>query len=236
MRTENRSGSRHGLPSARAALVGLALAVALVGGALALTRDRERGAYGERAVVTAPASTRWPAESLEDWVTFADQISTMTVVAERQLPLDERTVRIGEGLVGREVTAVIRSTLWAYHPQRVIRGTTRFRTWGWWLHDGELVPVIPEDEVRLEVGDEIVAPLMRTPEGDWAPVVPHAVLHLDDGRIELGEGQARALPRLRDLHRRTVDELAARLQMVRVDPRLRELAPDARAEAVRARR
>lgn len=236
MRTERRPGSERGLPSARAALVGLALAVALGGGAFALTRDAERGASGERAVVSAPASTRWPAESLEDWVTFADQISTMTVVGERQLPLDERTVRVGEGLVGREVTAVIRSTLWVHDPQRVIRGTTRFRTWGWWLHDGELVPVVPEDEVRLEVGDEIVAPLMRTPEGDGAPVVPHAVLHLADGRIELRESQARALPRLRDLHRRTVDELAARVQEVRVDPRLRELAPDARAEAVRSRR
>ncbi|MDW8339676.1 MAG: hypothetical protein RMM28_11115, partial [Thermoleophilia bacterium] len=176
------------------------------------------------------------AESPEDWVTFADQISTLTVVAERQLPIDERARRVGEGPVGREVTAVVRSTLWAHDPTRVVRGPIRFKTWGWVLRDRELIPVVPYGEVRLRVGDEVVAPLMRTPEGEFGPVAPHAVLHLVDGRIRLEDEQARAYPGLRELDLRSLREIAARLAALEVDPRLRELDPDARADAVRSQR
>lgn len=235
MPTERDSGNGRGSRRARALLVALALAVGVVGGVMAATRDAE-STRAVRTVPTPAASTRWPVETLEDWLTFADQVSTMSVVAERQLPIDERTKRIGEGPVGREVTAVIRSTLWAFDDDRVVRGTIRFRTWGWVLHDGELLPVVPEGEERLEVGDEVVAPLMRTPEGEFAPIAPQTVLQLVDGRIASAEGQAaRNLPALRDLHGHGVEELGTLLRRVEVDPRLRRLDPQARAAEIRSR-
>ncbi|GIU95640.1 MAG: hypothetical protein KatS3mg012_2097 [Gaiellaceae bacterium] len=220
----------------RARIASVALALGVLGCAIVLASSDGRPESHAPMIVGAAASTRWPAESLEDWATFADQISTLTIVGERRLPLDERTKRIGEGPVGREVTAVIRSTLWAYDPARVVRGVIRFRSWGWVLHDGEFTPVVPDGEDRLEVGDEVLAPLMRAPEGEFAPIAPHTVLHLHEGRVRLGDSQARLHSALRELDQRSPEEVAELVASLEVDPRLRRLDPEARAQELASRR
>jgi hypothetical protein len=98
------------------------------------------GGSDERAThaLGASSSARWPAETLVDWVGFADQVSVLEIVSERQLPLQPEVEAIGEGYVGREVVGRIESTFWRRDRAPMASDTVSLRVWGWIAHAHEL--------------------------------------------------------------------------------------------------
>lgn len=220
----------------------IALATVFIGGVvvlaavgLALGPDK-KGSGTPRQLVVSSASLRWPSRTPRDWVDFADQVSVLRVLSEKQLALEPQVVSTGEGSVGREVTAVIESTVWAYPGSPSISGEVTFRTWGWVLHDGRLTPTVDVHSDRLEVGDRVVAPLIRAPESEWGPLAPSAVIEIIGGRTHLSTSQAAGIPEIRTIFDgKTPDEIASLLRATTPTGNqddLRKLDPDARVDAV----
>jgi hypothetical protein len=182
------------------------------------------------------ASTRWPVETLRDWSDFADQLAIIRIEAETKLAPSASVLENGEGLIPRNVRVRIEETLWRNPGSPRAEDVITFGTWGWVVHDGNEVPAVDETGVRLAVGDRVLAPLLLTPEGSWAPLSPGSVLPLTDGLATFAAAQRSALPELAKLlHRRTPQEVASILAAVPPRPNaaaLRQLDPDARALAL----
>ena len=199
--------------------------------AVFLSGDRA-DASEDRAHAGAAASYRWPTETLRDWVDFADQVSVLRVTAERKLPPTEDVVENGEGYLGRSITAVVESTVWRYPGSPRAGDVVSMRDWGWAVGDGKLTPMVDSDSIRLEVGDRVLAALLRTPEGEWATVNPATAYRLRNGRTALAPRQKRARRALvLAVDGKTPVEIAAHLDETTPSADrgyLRSLDPDAR--------
>lgn len=168
-----------------------------------------------------------PTWSFRDWVSYADQVSVVTVVAERQLPLGPEEVAHQEGLVGRTVTLEIERTIWRRPgaPRAMDRITVD--TWGWTLHEGRLNPM-RLGGARLEVDHRYVLPLVLfASEGSksWTgfadgdgnfPLDGSVIVDGQIGRV--GDPNSNDYPGTEILTGVTVDELAARLGRAEPDP------------------
>jgi len=210
-----------------------AMAVVVI---LAVVRSVSEDAQTTRSPVMGVASTRWPVDTLRDWADFVDQLSIIRIESEAQLSPSESVVENGEGTVPRTVTARIEQTLWRNPGSPRVDGLITFGTWGWVAHDGVLTPATDETGIRLEVGDQVLAPLLLTPEGLWGPLSPGSVVPLANGGTAFAEAQRRSYPELASiLDRRTPEDVANLLAAVAPRPNagaLRRLDPDARARAL----
>jgi hypothetical protein len=185
-----------------------------------------------------------PTWSFGDWVSYADQVSVVTVVAERQLPLGPEEIANDEGYVGRTVTLELERTIWRRPGAPEARTRLTVLTWGWILNEGRMGAMVPGG-ARLEVGHRYVLPLARfTAEGKsrWSVFAdgdgnfPLDGAVIVDGQIgrESPPGDD-SYPGTERLGGMTVDELAARLAAAKPDPLAVEhakLDPIARWEAV----
>jgi hypothetical protein len=213
---------------------GVAVAAAVALGVTRLGESRETA----RDLAMSSASYRWPVDTLRDWTDFADQLSVLRIESERQLPRSQDVVATGEGMVGRMVTARIEETLWRSPGSPAASGRITFGTWGWVAKREALIPTVDSSSDRLEVGDRVLAALLLTPEGSWAPLTPSSTIRLVDGRTVFAARQRRSLPALAGAldgitPRAAADRLAA------VEPRpdaaaLRRLDPDERARELAA--
>lgn len=70
--------------------------------------------------------------TVEEWVKQVDHVAIVKIAAEAELPVSETAKQRGEGLIGREVTAVVQQIVWS-HPSaaRELPGTFRFNAAGW---------------------------------------------------------------------------------------------------------
>lgn len=214
--------------------IGVVLSVAVLSAVRSFSDETEL----TRSGVTGSASTRWPIDTLRDWADFADQLSIIRIESEAQLPSSQSVVENGEGVVPRTVTARIEQTLWRNSGSPQVEDVITFGTWGWVAHDGVLTPATDDTGVRLEIGDRVLAPLLLTPEGEWGPLAPGAVVPIIKGRTAFADRQRRSFPELaKILDQRTPEDVANLLASV--PPRanvaaLRRLDPDARARVLAA--
>jgi hypothetical protein len=224
--------------SGRALVLLVAAAVAV---AAAVTLDAARlgeGREAARDLAVSSASYRWPVYTLRDWTDFADQLSVLRIESERQLPRSQDVVATGEGTVGRMVTARIEETLWRSPGSPTAPERITFGTWGWVAKRETLIPTTDSSSDRLAVGDRVLAALLLTPEGSWAPLSPSSTIRLVAGRTLFAARRRRSLPALAGAldgitPRAAADRLAA------VEPRpdgaaFRRLDADERARALAA--
>lgn len=120
------------------------------------------------SMVIGTASSDFPAESLEDWVTYANQVSVIAVTGERELPRDPEVVKNGEGYIERAIRLTILDTIWRRSPSDVIDGEIEIVAWGWALKDGVKHPFGVDDGPRLEVGSKYLMPLINLGGKEWA--------------------------------------------------------------------
>jgi hypothetical protein len=190
------------------------------------------------------SDTALPGATLEHWVSYADQVSVVTVVAERQLPLGPEELAHDEGYVARTVTLEIERTIWRRPEAPQADHRVTFDTWGWTLHEGRMAPMI-QGGARLEVGHRYVLPLVLfTFEGEtgWGVLNDgDANLPLDgstiaDGQVERpSKPGSDAYPGVEVLKGVTLEVFAERLAATEPDPlavKHADLDPVARWQAV----
>jgi hypothetical protein len=141
-------------------------------------------------VVAGDGAGRLPAESLRDWVSYADEVAVFTVASEQELQTPQEESARGEGLVGRTVELQVNKILWRRPGSQPAGDVLDVATYGWVLKDGEQISFAPSSGPRLEVGRTYVAPLVRFSDGEWGPQSDDSVVEVRDGSLVwTGRGQ-----------------------------------------------
>lgn len=135
------------------------------------SRNRPRA-----AVVAAHASERFPAATLEDWVTFADQVSVVAVVDEAETAPGSDVATDGDYVL-RNLTLRVQDTPWRRSDAPSAPETLTVKTWGWIESNGQRSMHLASNAPRLEVGQRYLTPLVRPTDG-WTPLADASILKL----------------------------------------------------------
>lgn len=195
------------------------------------------GGAGDSPEVIGDGGGRFPADTLEDWKSYADHVVVYSVVAENEVPPDPQEQERGEGMVGRTVNLRVEEILWSAQRGPDLPNEVSMRVAGWALEDGVRRRFRLHGSPRVELGQRFLAPLVRVEEPfvEWWPLSTSAVVPVVDGRIQTDdtldnpvgkEFAGHAISALDEsLARQDPDPLAAKHQ---------ELRPTERVEAVLA--
>jgi hypothetical protein len=130
-------------------------------------------------------------ETLRDWVSFFDALSTVKVVRERRTgPLTDPD---GAGVVGRRVTVKVKRTRWRRPGAPEAPRRFSFIDWGWWQHkDGSLEPLRQCGETRLEVGAKYLAIVGRHRKRWFAATTGRLIVRdgIAVGGVDVGRASA----------------------------------------------
>lgn len=164
----------------------------------------------------AAVDFRLPTDTLTHWVSYADQLSVVEVVAEeRRWPPPPTSGAPPDEYVGRRVDVRVGESPWRRPDAPVAPDRLSFVTDGWSIRGG-FAPVTIGEGPRLEVGRLYLMGLVRYDEGDWGPF-PRATLPLGpDGRLVKTCSQG---PTLTALFGVTVAEAGRILSETAPDPR-----------------
>ncbi|HKH17072.1 MAG TPA: hypothetical protein VKA57_06065 [Solirubrobacteraceae bacterium] len=195
------------------------------------------GCGAERSVVVGEGSDRFLDETFADWVSFADQLSIVSVVAEEAEPPSADVLEHGEGYISRTVTLQVEKTLWRRDGAPSAQGGIRVVTDGWVLEGGELHRFAIWGGPRLEVGGRYLAPLVRAPRdgAEWTPLSAASTLPLEGDTITtagiVGHPSAIA-DAMRGKASERLAEVLARTPPDAIAAKHFGLDPDARVQAV----
>lgn len=214
------------------------LSIALVGFGLGVSASAltAHDTNLQRRPIEADAVWGLPHSRLGDWVTYGDQFSTFTIVAEEVQPFTAAQREQGSGLNSRVMTAHIDETGWARDGVRPIVGTFTFQAPGWILRDGREVPYTYRGAPRVEIGDRFSAVLSSRLKGGTEPITLTSLLVLGtDGRLAMASPTRSPSVAVRDMTGLTPAEASALLRATLADPvslRFADLPSDARYRAV----
>ena len=194
------------------------------------------GGATKSSTVVGEGGGRFPDRTFTEWVSYADQLSVVLVVAEAEEAPAPADVARGEGYISRTVTLRVEQTLWRRAGAPAVTGEIPVVTSGWVLQEGERRPFAIGGGPRLEVGRRYVAPLVRAARDGvaWTPLSVESTLPLGIAGITT-EGVLGAPSSLaKGLEGSSPSDLAAILRRTRPDPvaaRHFDLPPDARVKA-----
>ena len=147
--------------------------------ALAVMTAACHGSAAEPQTMPFSASMIIPNESLQDWVTYADQISVVTVLDEREVTPAPGVLERGEGYLGRRVTLRIDQTVWVAPGAQASQGEISMVTLGWALTEGRKIPF----EGYLKVGETYLLPTARI-DGRVTDISSGSSFRVVDGRVD----------------------------------------------------
>lgn len=191
---------------------------------------------GGDETVVGSGSSRFPADSLSDWKSYADHLVTFTVMDEQEVPLSPEEQTRGEGMIGRRVTLRLDEIHWSAADAPSVPRELTWNASGWVVNEGERRPFRLAGAPRKEVGETFLAPIALTedPKGEWWPLSSGAQLLLVDGKVAPRDDQSsRALEQA--LGGKTPEAVADELEESEADPlavKHRALRPDRRVRAV----
>ena len=132
----------------------------------------------------------FPADRVEDWVSYADQLSLVVVENDAEIPPPESVTSNGEGYIGRTATLRVERTLWTQNDVTAVEGSITFPVAGWILREGrKKTDAAVAGGPRIEVGDRLLIPLARQPDGSLGLMSSSAVLVIRGGVVVLADGQ-----------------------------------------------
>lgn len=175
------------------------------------------------SMVVGSASSKIPATSIVDWVSYTDQVSVVTVISENRIAANPNDAARGEGLVGREVVLRIDKNLWNRPNAPRVSDTVSVRVWGWVLRGGKEIPFTTRGETRVEVGKTYVAPLVKLNNFlgvEWAILANSgSTMPIEDGIIVAPEFQPERVGAfVKEFQGLSTTELEAILTKAKPDP------------------
>ena len=181
------------------------------------------------AEVTESLSLHIPNGSLTDWVSYAHQVSVVSVLSEAEIEPPPEVRERKEGYIGRTVTVRIEDTVWSAPGAEPLAGELTMRVLGWHLKGERKIPF----GGRLVVGSRYLLPIASI-KGNWAGMTVGNPVLLEDARVTMGLGQAKTW--IKELAGVSLVDLQKRLAATPADPvaaRFAHLPGGERAEAVR---
>jgi hypothetical protein len=188
-------------------------------------------------LVVGEGSGRFLSERFSDWVSYADQLSIVSVIREEELAADNGTFERGEGYIGRAATLRVERTLWRRAGAPSAADTIRVITYGWVLQDWKRHSFAGWGGPRLEVGGRYLTPLVRAPRdgADWTPLSVESTLPLAGSSITTTGIVGLPSPIAKSMNGKSPEALAQILAHTQPDPiaaKYWNLGPDERVHAV----
>jgi hypothetical protein len=100
--------------------------------------------------VVGRGSDTLPSETARDWVSYADQLSVVTVSAEREASRSALAAETGEGYLGRRVVIDVGDPLWRRAGATPLTGRTELLVLGWGLLSSRSILPLSAGKVSLE--------------------------------------------------------------------------------------
>lgn len=176
--------------------------------------------------------SRFPSETLSDWVSYSDVIVKFTVEDVVVSPIDEEFDGEEGALQERRVIATVSDVAWEHEGRRELPAQLEFVWVPYIVIDGKQRETVESGVSWIEPNQEFIAPLVFTVEDGWFPLAEDAVIPTIDDHLkplDVTNGLASVLDGL------TLSELSSRLEATAPDPiaaEYRYLDPDARLEKV----
>lgn len=134
-----------------------------------------------RKEIVGIAENVFPADTLTDWVSFAEFVSAVHVLSETE-EQDESNEEAGEGYVARLIELRIEATIW-HRPGDVAQvDTLDLATLGWQTNGGKKRVIVVRDAPRLEVGGRYVIAISRLGTY-WIPLTGGSVFAVAGDRV-----------------------------------------------------
>ncbi|MFJ5779009.1 hypothetical protein [Streptomyces sp. NPDC093094] len=212
----------------RTALIGAGVAAATAASALTVTAvaggggPAGEGRGEERGIILAEGADRHPAQTAQDWVTYADHAVVVTALGEKAVEPatddpDDPDDQVGPVL--RKVTLRVDRVLWsADDPAHTAPTVFEWDAYGWHQdEDGQRVEMSGHNEPRIEPGHSYVMALEweppQCPAGDdptpgrWRGLGDESAIPYDD-RL-LGQGEFQGQPQTVEQARADAEQAAS---------------------------
>lgn len=108
-------------------------------------------------------------ETLSDWVSWADQLSVVEVIAEHRGEPDPLAPGERTKWVGRKLDFRVLDTTWRRDQAPTAPETFSAHVDPWLLRDGKLSRLKVSEGPWLEIGQRYLTGVVRFDEGDWGP-------------------------------------------------------------------
>lgn len=164
------------------------------------TENRSKPGASEVRIVLAEGNDRYPSQSANDWVTYADYVVVATAVSEHEIPPDRSEIERGEGLIGREIAMRVDRVVWASPTAPVPAPEAWSRTAMGWAFAGSVkdrTKLGKLDSPRIEAGHTYVIALDWAPDpcrpetGEWLGLGEGSTVPFDGGVLGVGEYEGR---------------------------------------------
>ena len=226
--------------------------------------NRDAGApIGSSDIVVGTGEDLMPADTLVDWVSYAEQVSAVTILDEREIPPPASVRDRKEGYIGRWVKVRVDEVFWT-SPGATTPGASaevmELVVAGWVLRGDKKITFALEESPRLEVGGRYVIPLFtylrpvpaeaeepvtsrrdastERLEPAWSPLSVRTPFAVPGDAIAVADVTARGnSPLAQELSRLSEADLRQRLAQTSPDPRAAkhwDLPPYERWRAVSA--
>ena len=178
----------------------LVTTVAAVAAAAAIAHLTSSHGSSQNHWVVGSAAGSVPGETLQDWVSYADEVVVARVVSEDVLPVPSEDQGGPDGYVGRSVQLELSAPLWRGMRSNQLAPTeVSMAVSGWVTEDlgRRLVPFTFEGGTRMLVGHSYLVPLIETPASGvrhWAELSSDSTLLFDGGVVSTPYPQDRSAP------------------------------------------
>ena len=202
------------------------LGLAFLGSAAGCSGD---GSTAEPNPQPLAADVVIPNQSLTDWVSYANQVSVVTVLSEAEIEPPSEVRSRKEGYIGRTVMLRIDDTLWTAPGVSAVQGQISMTVIGWHLKGDRKIPF----GGRLEAGMTYVMPIASI-KGQWADASVTAPVPVAGPVVAASVKDGNSWTR--ELAGVSLSALSARLAATPPDPvaaRFADLPGGERADAVR---
>lgn len=166
------------------------------------------------AVVLAEGVYALPSDTLQDWVSYANQVAVVRVASAEEIPVDEGLTGSGEWTTNRRAVLHVEEVLWRGQGQRPAADEVAVVVSGFVHKNGEVVPLLMHGEARLEVGERYVVPLLLQ-DAEWR-IPGTSATPLVDGEVQPAQGQENSAAA--EFRGHTPAEVKRRLERTRPDP------------------
>jgi hypothetical protein len=141
------------------------------------------------APTTISGDSLFPAETAQDWISYADAIAYVEVTREEE-GFQSDPIAEGEGyFVNRSVELTVMDVVWDSpldtRPDLKSNELVRMAAPGWWVTDRGRSPLVLEGGERLELGDSYLAALLYDDRGSiggevgWTLLAPTAAVRVE---------------------------------------------------------
>jgi hypothetical protein len=211
--------------------------VVAVGTAIAVVAFTGSSTSSGPRVMSADGSSLYPSQTASDVVSYADQVSVVTAIAEKDVPdanVDPEQEKADGHMVARYITFRVDETVWHRDGAPSLTGTFTAFLDGWWVKGSDRQAFVVDRAPFIEIGARYLTPLAYDGSA-WSPIPGQDVFPVQAATVAPSDAQRAHIPLAAQLNGDNLQQAGLVFAAAKPDPLAAQhfdLRPRARAHAV----